>query len=130
VRPGLDQLEQRTQQFTIDVLKLCTALEQVPGMRQLTWQLADCAGSVGANHRAMRRARSRREFAAKLQIVNEGIDESVFWLEVAQAVDPTVARPKVAAALAEGLQLRSIFAKARATTRRAEKDSGAQGLHE
>ena len=112
----LDRLEARTKQFTIDVIKLCVKLEVLPGLRQLTWQLIDSAGSVGSNHRAMRRARSDREFAAKLQIVNEEIDETVFWIEAAEAVHPggTSELPTV---LREGIQLRSIFAKARATTR-------------
>jgi hypothetical protein len=34
----------------------------------------------------MRRARSDREFAAKLQVVNEEIDEAQLWLEIADAV--------------------------------------------
>jgi len=82
----------------------------------VTWQLIDAAGSVGANHRAMRRARSSREFSAKLQIVNEEVDETVFWLEICQAVHPASASA-IASALQEGIELRSIFAKARATMR-------------
>jgi four helix bundle protein len=34
------------------------------------------------NYRAVGRARSRREFIAKLSIVAEEIDETVFWLEL------------------------------------------------
>jgi four helix bundle protein len=124
MRSGLDRLENRTKEFVVDVIKLCVTLEQVPGLRQLTWQLNDAAGSVGANHRAMRRARSRREFAAKLQIVNEEIDESSFWLEVAQAVYPNMANAELSAVLAEALELRSIFAKARATTRQHSNEPG------
>src|SRR3954463_3033842 len=70
MREGLDEFEGRTKQFAIDAIKLCGRLEEVRGLRQLSWQLADSSGSVAANHRAMRRARSDREFAAKLQIVN------------------------------------------------------------
>ena len=64
-----------------------------------------------------RRARSDREFAAKLQIVNEEIDESVLWLEIADAVlaDPDA---QVRRLEQEGIELRSIFAKARKTTRK------------
>jgi four helix bundle protein len=64
----------------------------------------------------MRRARSTREFAAKLQIVNEEIDETVLWLEILEAVladIPATLKP----VMAEGIELRSIFARARATTR-------------
>jgi four helix bundle protein len=118
MRSDLDLLENRTKQFTVDVIKLCIRLEVLPGLRQLSWQLNDAAGSVGSNHRAMRRARSGREFAAKLQIVNEEIDEAAFWLEVAQAVHPSALSGDLERLLGEAIELRSIFAKARSTMRR------------
>ena len=37
---------------------------------------------MAANHRAACRARSKAEFCAKLGIVVEEIDESLFWLEL------------------------------------------------
>jgi four helix bundle protein len=41
-----------------------------------------CSGtSVAANYRAVGRARSQAEFVAKLGVVVEEADESVFWLE-------------------------------------------------
>jgi four helix bundle protein len=51
-----------------------------------------CGTSVAANYRAVRRARSRREFVAKLGIVIEELDESLFWLELLADIergDPT-----------------------------------------
>jgi four helix bundle protein len=130
VHRDLDQFEARTKQFAIDVVWLCARLQDVRGLRQVAWQLSDSAGSVAANHRAMRRARSKREFRAKLQIVNEEIDESVLWLEIAQAVlerwrgkpDAVPSRPPIPqdefrSALREAGELRSMFAKARRTAR-------------
>lgn len=38
--------------------------------------------SVGANYRAACRARSKAEFVAKIGIVLEEADETVFWLEL------------------------------------------------
>jgi four helix bundle protein len=40
--------------------------------------------SVSANYRAARRARSRKEFLAKIGIVAEEADESQHWLELVQ----------------------------------------------
>jgi four helix bundle protein len=37
---------------------------------------------VGANYRAACRAQSRAEFAAKLSIVVEEADETLYWLEL------------------------------------------------
>jgi four helix bundle protein len=116
MRTGLDQLEERTKVFAINAIRLCVELETLAGLRQLTWQLIDAVGSVASNHRAMRRARSTREFAAKLQIVNEEIDESVLWLEIIQALAAARERA-LAPVLDEALQLRAIFARARSTTR-------------
>ena len=62
MREGLDKLEDRSKQFAIDCIPLCAELEQRRGLRTTAFQLADASGSVAANHRAMRRARSDREF--------------------------------------------------------------------
>jgi four helix bundle protein len=37
---------------------------------------------VGANYRAACRARSKREFIAKLGTVEEEADESAYWIEL------------------------------------------------
>jgi four helix bundle protein len=37
---------------------------------------------MAANYRAVGRARSKAEFVAKLGIVLEEVDETVFWLEM------------------------------------------------
>jgi four helix bundle protein len=44
-------------------------------------QLLRSGTSVGANYRAAGRARSKAEFIAKIGIVVEEADETVFWLE-------------------------------------------------
>ena len=116
MRNDIDAFEERTKSFAIGVIRLCAPLEQVPGMRFLSGQLARSAGSVAANHRAMRRSRSTREFAAKLQIVNEEIDESVLWIEIVDEI-ATEFRAQLTPLLKEGLELRSMFAAARSTTR-------------
>ncbi len=41
-----------------------------------------CGTSVGANYRAACRARSPAEFRAKLGIVEEEADESIYWMEL------------------------------------------------
>ena len=45
-------------------------------------QLVRCGGSVGANYRAVCRAKSSADFINKLSIVEEEADESAFWLEI------------------------------------------------
>src|SRR5713101_512754 len=108
MREGIDQLEDRTKQFTIRSIRLCAKVEDLSGLRNAAYQLNSAAGSVGANHRAMRRARSNREFAAKLQIVCEESDESVFWLEVIEATCHQF-NAEIVSLLSESRELRAIF---------------------
>jgi four helix bundle protein len=44
--------------------------------------LLRCGTSVGANYRAACRGRSRRDFVAKLGIVEEECDETIYGLEL------------------------------------------------
>ena len=77
-----DQLMARTKAFALDVVR---AVEDLPRGRTadvVGKQLLRAGTSVGANYRAACRARSRREFIAKMGIVEEEADESQFWLEV------------------------------------------------
>lgn len=48
----------------------------------LTRQIVRCATSVGANYRAACRAKSRPDFIAKLKIVEEEADETIYWLDL------------------------------------------------
>ena len=59
------------------------AVEELPRGRTadvIGLQLLRAGTSVGANYRAACRARSRKEFIAKMGIVEEEADESEFWL--------------------------------------------------
>jgi four helix bundle protein len=101
------------------VIELAQGLEKARLPRAVTWQLTDAGTSVAANHRAARRARSDRELASKLAIVDEEADESVFWLELIVAVVRDKDLLQEATNLQqEGEELRAIFAKGRATLRK------------
>jgi four helix bundle protein len=60
-------------------------------MRLLGEQLLRSGTSVAANYRAVCRSRSKAEFVAKLGVVVEEIDETVFWLEL--LVESGIIRP-------------------------------------
>jgi four helix bundle protein len=105
-RAFIDALEQRTKQFAITIQDVVRQLSRQLDLRSACHQLNDAAGSVAANHRAVGRARSTKEFAAKLQIVCEESDESAHWLSILHETNRDAA-----------LKLRNIFAKSRATTR-------------
>ena len=75
-------LKQRTKAFAIDVVRFVRNLPRGLPTDILGRQLLRSGTSVAANYRAARRARSRREFLAKMGIVEEEADESAFWLEL------------------------------------------------
>ena len=76
------ELQNRTKQFALRVMKLTAALPETVQGRAIANQLMRSGTSVGANYRAACRARSRKEFIAKMGVVIEEADESAFWLEL------------------------------------------------
>jgi four helix bundle protein len=71
---------------------------------------------MAANYRAAGRARSKAEFIAKLGIVVEEADETVFWLELL-AESGLVKPEKLSQMINEANQLLSIFSTSRKTAR-------------
>lgn len=116
MREWIDALEDRTRAFAVSVTKSASHVESSFTLREHARQLVRAAGSVAANHRAMRRARSTKEFASKLQIVAEETDECVLWLELLR--DAGAPQPaEIQRLLSEALELRAIFKKSKSTLR-------------
>ena len=76
------ELLARTKAFALRSLRLVDHLPRTMSGRAIGNQLVRSATSVGPNYRAACRSRSRAEFAAKLGVVAEEADESVYWLEL------------------------------------------------
>jgi four helix bundle protein len=77
-----DQLKERTMVFAVTALRVIDSFPQTTATRVVAHQLAKSATSVGANYRAACSAQSKPEFVAKLRIVVEEAEESVYWLDV------------------------------------------------
>lgn len=80
-----NDLKDRTKVFSLSIIELIEKMDYSISKKVVMNQLVRAATSVGANYRAACRARSDREFIAKLNIVLEEIDECCFWLEIIQA---------------------------------------------
>ncbi|MCH7414744.1 four helix bundle protein [Belliella sp. R4-6] len=80
-----NQIKQRTKRFALEVIDIVDSLPNSASAKIISYQLAKSSTSVGANYRAVCRARSDKEFISKLQIVLEEADESGYWLELIQA---------------------------------------------
>lgn len=105
----------RTKSFALRSLKLVDHLPRTMSGRAIGNQLVRSATSVGANYRAACRSRSRAEFAAKLGVVAEESDESVYWLELISEAK-LLPDPKVGDLLREANESTAIFTSARRTS--------------
>ena len=103
------ELKDRTKRFALSVILLVRELPPTIDGRRLGGQLFDAGTSVAANYRSACRARSRAEFIAKLGVVLEESDESLFWLEL--VVDSKMKpHSRVESLIREADQLTAIFA--------------------
>jgi len=92
------------------------ALPRTREANVLSQQILRSATGMAANYRAAGRSRSRAEFLAKLGVVIEEADETVFWLEM--LAESGIVRPKRLEKLqAEANELLAIFAASRRTAR-------------
>ena len=104
-----DQLKNRTKHFSLAVLNLIEKLPNSMSTRVVINQIAKSATSVGANYRAVCRARSDKEFVAKLNIVLEEADECQFWLEIIQEMNWIKQASDLDLILKEASELVAIF---------------------
>jgi four helix bundle protein len=77
-----NDLQVRTRLYALRVIRLVESLPRGRTADVIGRQLVRCATSVGANYRAACRARSNNDFIAKMKIVEEEGDESLYWLSL------------------------------------------------
>ena len=75
-------LEKRTRQFAVRIIKISAKLPNTPEGRVVRNQLTKAGTSVGANYREANRARSKADFRNKIKICESEASETQFWLEV------------------------------------------------
>ncbi|WP_206171005.1 four helix bundle protein [Phragmitibacter flavus] len=72
-------MKKRTKAFAVRIISMVDTLPKKMSADVIGRQVLRAATSVGANYRAAYRARSTDEFRAKLGIVEEEADESLFF---------------------------------------------------
>lgn len=77
-----EEMKKRTKQFSINCGYLVLSLELNQINKIYGNQLIRSSSSVGANYRTTRRAKSKADFINKYKIVEEEMDESLFFLEL------------------------------------------------
>jgi len=76
------QLEKRTKDFALNVLKLTSKLPNTPEAKVIRYQLAKSGTSIGANYREANRSRSKADFKNKISICVGESSGSGYWLEL------------------------------------------------
>ena len=110
-------LKKRTKAFALRILKLADALPKTTAGRALVSQIVRSGTSVAANYRAACRAKSTADFIAKMGIVEEEADETLFWLELLEESE-LVTATKLTAIKEEANELIAITVASIKTARR------------
>ena len=102
-----ENLKNRTKKFAIDIIKFVELLPEKQIAKVIGNQLLRSGTSVGANYRASCRAKSKADFIAKMGIVEEEADESIYWMEI--LIESGIVKKEVADRLmCEGNELLAI----------------------
>jgi four helix bundle protein len=108
------ELRDRTDRFSVDIIKFCRSCPDDHLTRRILTQLQDAGTSVASNYHAACRAQSRKQFIAKLSIALEEADECVGWLHKLGATG-LASGPVFSALQQEAWELTAILSASRKT---------------
>jgi four helix bundle protein len=90
------QLQDRTKQFAVRIIKAFARLPKNKATRIVGRQFLRSGTSLAANYRAACRSRSAADFISKISIVAEEADETLFWFELlveSELIKPAIVGP-------------------------------------
>ena len=112
-----EELKARFKQYAIKVAFFALKLPYNVVNKNYSDQLNRSASSAAANYRASLRAKSNADFINKFKIVEEELDESVFFLELIEILNP-VFTPEIEILSKEGNELLAIIVRSITTLRK------------
>ena len=77
-----EELKKRLKVFALRVIKLSESLPNTITGRTIANQIIRSGTSPGANYRAACLGKSDKDFINKLKMVEEELDETMYWLEL------------------------------------------------
>jgi four helix bundle protein len=83
------ELKKRLFDFAVEIVFYTEILPNKRAFEIFKKQIIRSGSSSAANYRAACRAKSTADFINKLKIVEEELDETMFWLEIISAVEKT-----------------------------------------
>jgi len=114
---GVEELKERMKRFGLAVIRLAGKLPPGRAAGVIANQMVKSGTSAGANYRAACRARSKADFVSKMGVVEEELDETLYWLEVCVAAG-FLSSADVDELLQEGDELLAITVSSIRTARR------------
>lgn len=114
----ISEMQRRTKAQAIAIINLIEKAPFSTGIKVVGNQIVKSATSTAANYRAACRSRSKAEFFAKMSIVVEESDETVFWLEILKDSDIKCDKSKVESLIPEANKICAVMAKARSNIKR------------
>ena len=111
-----EQYKKRSKAFALRLIRFIRTLPRTDEATVIGKQLLRSGTSVAANYRAVCRARSKAEFVAKIGVVVEEADETVFWLELVLDLE-LVSKEVCSELLKEANELLAIFGASQRTAK-------------
>ena len=111
------QMKKRTKNFAKEIILLCRKLPNNREGNLIGNQIFRSGTSVAANYRSACRAKSKPDFIAKLSIVEEEADETLFWLELIKEME-ILQMPEIDALMKENDEIISIIVSSIKTARK------------
>jgi four helix bundle protein len=103
-----EDLIKRTMNFAIRIVKMTDHLPKNEMGGTLADQILRSATSVGANYRAACRSKSKKDFINKLKIVEEEMDETIYWISLIEECE-LIKPEKLSQLKVEANELLAIF---------------------
>lgn len=110
-------LPARTKAFALRIIKLYSAMPKSGAAQVLGRQVLRSGTSVGAQYREAIRARSKAEFASKVQSALQELEETVYWLELL-AESGAIKPQRLSPLQGEAEELTAIFVSSVKTAKR------------
>lgn len=115
-----EEMKERLKQLAIGSAKLILKIPYNVINKNYGGQLVRCSSSSAANYRAALRAKSTADFLNKLKIVEEELDESIFFLEMILEFNPNE-KAEIIVLSKEGNEMLAIIVASIKTVRNNQK---------
>jgi four helix bundle protein len=122
-----EAMKKRTKRFALEIIRLISELPMGQTSQIMGRQLLRCGTSVGANYRAVCRAKSKADFISKMMIVEEEADECAYWLDLLSEVD-LLPRDRVISLIEEAYQIVAITVSSINTARKSKDASNGNSV--